>query len=1646
MADEIKLKAPTVEQQVNVVINGEEKLKSFANTLEKISSNKNLQKYFKDQKQLINDVSNAYGNFIKHASKNNASELMKTTNALKALSDVDISSLVPDFKNFSQALENANKVAGDLDSAFSVNSFKDAFSAFDMLRAYGIDLENFFKHFDLDINVTNLQESLRLAEQETRHIRRELSETQEELSSKKIELASFIDGSGMTEQIEKLRRLEIEINYVRERASEEFKDFLKGNDFSSWDLDEKGTFEKYFNEIREGTLTAKEAIAEFKREYSYLLQDKFAESGGLFNLQQVQEFENKLESVLIRVEGISRQINDIVENGVMTKAMQNLSVDSSISQSQRELFANVLKDEESLSSIATVLKKIIDESVNLQNINNKTFDEEQFNKLLDLFTKIESSLSSMKAVFADAGDGEEFSPLLKMIDNVQKSIESLNSSAKNIGLNMNVDIGSNTEKFNDEYEAKLSKALIAYESLFERIKQTSIGGSEINRRFFDFDLSQFDTTLKKLEGIKNFIEEQRRYAKELYGYDALKDESKAKGDSSYWTRASAAMGQVTSVKNKMKMSVEDSPLDSLFSKTDLTEVISQLNLIVDKLGEISNSAAEFRNVFKEGFNISASIEEIEKLTNKVKELENELSKVQTSSTSPVETNISSPIKDTFQEDISHTSAVEQQNKLQEELHETQEEAKKARDIVSQVGLKQTHITHEPDDDGNMVEHERGQYSFIERLQDGQLKNVLVTYDEDTKKWTEDALSLSTAFEQVGKEIISLDNKINQYENARNKTLKSHPTYDTSADDALISQTEKRRQVLLDTLALYDRESGYQYEIVEFEKRRAENTERLKNVTKKQENLSDVKEAKELLAAEYQITKETEKQSELQQKKWQAFYKEQQDYVGRKQETDAIERNKSAYQELLDAIKQYGDVSKRIAKNETLDGDLELAQKLEDKISELQKQPILSSSQVAKSERELENLFDQLIVIEKQVAQNREAEIWEKNTKAITDFLNAQTKLNNLEAQDKHTGKKAKELEEQTKKVKELEKAAEEAKRSLFLMIDPFEYSTTSGSDKWKEIQLLFTQGFKGSEESVAKLEDALRNFKNSTINSLSNDINKIQDDYNKFNSRIDQSTEYQDELKVLENKRDELKNLQNELKAKDFIDQNDLDKIKELKRQADLASQAIRNMTFKGSSEISRDKLLDKIGDYLKKNTRMSKDFREELEQLYKLVQMRGVDANVSDLTDEFLKLKIHIREAKQEGESFWDILTNKAVHNYAAQLVSYYLSWTDFIRYGQQAIEVVKNLDYALIDLKKTTVMNSSQLEDFYFEANDIAKQMGVTTQQIIEQSSAWSRLGYNTKEQAAEMAKLSSQFAAISPGMDTEQAQEGLVSIMKAFKVDVADVETEIMDKINILGNKFAEENQDIVEGLKRSSAAMAAMGQSFTDTAALFTGGMEILQDAETMGSALRSVSMRIRGYDEETEELSDSLANVKGEVADLTKTASNPNGISLFTDASQTHYKSMVQYLGEISDIWDEISEKNQTDLLQQLFGKTRAQAGAAIITNFSQVRKAIEEMEKSAGSADAEMEAVESSLNFKINALKETWVGNVQEMVDRGDLGTIIDGLTKLSEAIGWVVDKAGMLGTIGLGAGLFAGIKNIGRPKMFGLYKYADINMCSLGY
>ena len=137
----------------------------------------------------------------------------------------------------------------------------------------------------------------------------------------------------------------------------------------------------------------------------------------------------------------------------------------------------------------------------------------------------------------------------------------------------------------------------------------------------------------------------------------------------------------------------------------------------------------------------------------------------------------------------------------------------------------------------------------------------------------------------------------------------------------------------------------------------------------------------------------------------------------------------------------------------------------------------------------------------------------------------------------------------------------------------------------------------------------------------------------------------------------------------------------------------------------------------------------------------------------------------------------------------------------------------------------------------------------------------------------------------------------------------------------------------------------------------------------------------------------------------------------------------------------MSQKQQNDFLQKAFGKTQAQAGSALIQNYSAVTKALEVMDEAAGSSDREMETVKESIEYKINALKETWVGTAQDILDRGDLGKIIDALTTVSEAIGSVTSNIGLLKAAALGIGAALSIKNVGRDKtcsLFCHFEYAD--------
>lgn len=192
-----------------------------------------------------------------------------------------------------------------------------------------------------------------------------------------------------------------------------------------------------------------------------------------------------------------------------------------------------------------------------------------------------------------------------------------------------------------------------------------------------------------------------------------------------------------------------------------------------------------------------------------------------------------------------------------------------------------------------------------------------------------------------------------------------------------------------------------------------------------------------------------------------------------------------------------------------------------------------------------------------------------------------------------------------------------------------------------------------------------------------------------------------------------------------------------------------------------------------------------------------------------------------------------------------------------------------------------------------------------------------------------------------------------------------------------------------------------------------------------NALKTVSMRIRGYDEETEKYVGNLEELSGDIADLTKSTEHPLGVSLFTDTSKTEYKSTAQLLRDISQIYDELTDKQQAALLEKLAGKRQGQILAAILNNFSAVESSLETMKESAGSADREMGIIEQSLEYKINRLKETGVGVFQNLFQREDMGIVIDTLTGVLNVIDGITGSIGFLGTALATVGIVAFIKNL---------------------
>ena len=145
------------------------------------------------------------------------------------------------------------------------------------------------------------------------------------------------------------------------------------------------------------------------------------------------------------------------------------------------------------------------------------------------------------------------------------------------------------------------------------------------------------------------------------------------------------------------------------------------------------------------------------------------------------------------------------------------------------------------------------------------------------------------------------------------------------------------------------------------------------------------------------------------------------------------------------------------------------------------------------------------------------------------------------------------------------------------------------------------------------------------------------------------------------------------------------------------------------------------------------------------------------------------------------------------------------------------------------------------------------------------------------------------------------------------------------------------------------------------------------------------------------------------------------------------KTPVQLLKELADTLDGLPADDvfRSDVLSGIGGTENADTLSAMLDNWSSFEDMLRLYDSGMGSAAQTAEQYAANWEGSLNRLSNTWQDTVHNILSSDVMTAITNQLNGFLSVINKITDKLGSLGSIGVGAGLFAGLKNVGRDKMY---------------
>ena len=164
-------------------------------------------------------------------------------------------------------------------------------------------------------------------------------------------------------------------------------------------------------------------------------------------------------------------------------------------------------------------------------------------------------------------------------------------------------------------------------------------------------------------------------------------------------------------------------------------------------------------------------------------------------------------------------------------------------------------------------------------------------------------------------------------------------------------------------------------------------------------------------------------------------------------------------------------------------------------------------------------------------------------------------------------------------------------------------------------------------------------------------------------------------------------------------------------------------------------------------------------------------------------------------------------------------------------------------------------------------------------------------------------------------------------------------------------------------------------------------------------------------------------------DISKAEESLRAVGVQVRSSAGEFRDMTDILHDLGAVWGDLNDVQQANISYEIAGTRQTNIIKTLLGYWTDYEDLVTKAGDASGTTLENQGKYEETLEAKTKKLSTTMESFWHNLLGANEVGGVIEILQGFATAIDKVSGALGSLGTIGLGAGLFAGIKNVGMFK-----------------